>query len=53
MRECTEACLALCNDVDAVNKFVVGLMSSAYALQSFYEGDASTFDVGLLEALNR
>lgn len=50
MRECAEACLALCNDVDAVNEFVVGLMSSAYALQSFYEGDASMFALGLFSA---
>ena len=41
MRECAEACLALCNDVDAINDFVVCLTSSAYALQSFHEGDAS------------
>ena len=41
MRECAEACLALCNDVDAVNDFVVSLMTTAYCLQSFYEGDAS------------
>ena len=41
MRECTEACLALCNDVDAVNEFVVTSMASAYVLQSVYEGDAS------------
>ena len=43
MRECAEACLALCNDVDAVNDFVVSLMSEVYCLQSFYEGDASKF----------
>ena len=41
MRECAEACLALCNDVDAINDFVVSLMSAVYCLQSFYEGDAS------------
>ena len=46
MRECAEACLALCNDVDAVNDFVVSLMASIYCLQSFYEGDASTFRLG-------
>ncbi len=44
MRECAEACLALCNDVDAMNDLVVCLTSSAYALQSFYEGDASRTD---------
>lgn len=41
MRECAEACLCLCNDVDAINDFVVSLMSAVYCLQSFYEGDAS------------
>lgn len=41
MRECAEACLALCNDVDSSNDFVVSLLSSVFALQSFYEGDAS------------
>lgn len=41
MRECAEACLSLCNDVDAINDFVVCLMSAVYALQSFYEGDSS------------
>ncbi len=40
-RECAEACLALCNDIDSLNDFVIALMSSAYALQSFYEGDTS------------
>lgn len=40
-RECAEACLALCNDIDSVNDFVIALMSAAYALQSFYEGDTS------------
>lgn len=35
MKECAEACLALCNDVDAVNEFVVALMSSAFVLQSY------------------
>lgn len=40
-RECAEACLALCNDVDSVNDFVIVLMSDVYALQSFYEGDTS------------
>lgn len=40
-RECAEACLALCNDVDSVNDFVIALMSAADALQSFYEGDTS------------
>ena len=40
-RECAEACLALCNDVDSVNDFVIALMTAAYALQSFYEGDTS------------
>jgi len=43
MRECAEACLSLCNDVDAINDFVVCLMSAVYTLQSFYEGDASEF----------
>lgn len=40
-RECAEACLALCNDIDSVNDFVISLMSAAYALQSWYEGDTS------------
>lgn len=40
-RECAEACLALCNDVDSVNDFVIALMSTAYVLQSLYEGDTS------------
>lgn len=48
MRECAEACLALCNDVDAVNDFVVCLMSAIFILQSFHEGDASKiFRAGL------
>ena len=42
LRGCAEACLALCSDVDSVNDFVIALMSAAYALQSFYEGDTST-----------
>lgn len=29
MRECADACLALCNDVDAMNDLVVCLASSA------------------------
>ena len=41
MRECAEACLALCNDVDTVNEFVISLMASAYSLQAYYEGDNS------------
>ena len=41
MRECAEACLALCNDVDSLNDFVVSIMSAIYNFQSFYEGDAS------------
>ena len=40
-RECAEACLALCNDTDSVNDFVIALMSAAFVLQSVYEGDAS------------
>ena len=40
-RECAEACLALCNDADCVNDFVIALMSAAYCLQSVYEGDTS------------
>ncbi|KAL6720316.1 hypothetical protein ACLMJK_002237 [Lecanora helva] len=44
MRECAEACLALCNDVDAVNEFVVSLMAAIYSLQSIYEGDIGMFD---------
>ena len=40
-RECAEACLALCNDTDSVNDFVIALMSRAFVLQSVYEGDAS------------
>ena len=40
-RECAEACLALCNDTDSVNDFVIALMSAAFVLQSFHEGDAS------------
>ena len=41
MRESAEACLALCNDVDTVNDFVVCLMCAVYTLQSYYEGDDS------------
>ena len=41
LRECAEACLALCNDVDSINDFVITLMSTAYVLQSLYEGDTS------------
>ena len=51
MRECAEACLALCNDIDAVNDFVVCLMSGVYTLQSYYEGDASEFDSGPYESI--
>ena len=40
-RECVEACLALCNDTDTVNDFVIALTSTAYVLQSVYEGDTS------------
>ena len=40
-RECAEACLALCNDVDTVNDFVIALMSAAHELQNLYEGDTS------------
>ena len=40
-RECGEACLALCNDIDCVNDFVIALMSATYALQCIYEGDTS------------
>ena len=46
MREYAEACLALCNDIDAVNDFLVCLMSAVYRLQSYYDGDASEFDSG-------
>lgn len=53
IRECAEACLALCNDVDAVNEFVVALMSSAYVLQSVYEDDASAFDPRIIIDLYR
>ena len=41
MRECAEACLALCNDIDALNEWVIALMVNAYSLQSLHEGDAS------------
>ena len=44
MRECAEACSTLCNDIDAVNDLLVCLTSSAYALQSFREGDDSRTD---------
>ena len=44
MRECAEACLALCIHVDAMNDLVVYSISSAYALQSLYEADASKTD---------
>ena len=44
IRECTEACLALCIYVDAMNDLVVYSISSAYALQNLYEGDASKTD---------
>ena len=41
MRECAQACLALCNDVDSLNDLVVCLMSAIFSLQSFHDGDAS------------
>ena len=41
MRECAEACLALCNDVDSVNDYVVCLMAATFSLQSIQEGDTS------------
>ena len=44
IRECAQACSTLCNDVDAMNDFFVCLTSSAYALQSFREGDDSRTD---------
>jgi hypothetical protein len=50
MRESAEACLALCNDVDAVNDFVVCLMCAVYTLQSYYEGDDSESRPGLQES---
>ncbi len=40
-RECAEACLALCNDIESVNDLVIALMSNAFVLQSVYEGDTS------------
>ena len=40
-RECAEACLSLCNDVDSINDFVIALMSTTYNLQSFHEGTTS------------
>lgn len=40
-RECAEACLSLCNDVDSINDFVIALMSATIYLQSFHEGDTS------------
>lgn len=52
MRECAEACLSLCNDVDAINDLVVSLMSAVYTLQSFYEGDASELDRAVQEFAN-
>lgn len=33
-RECAEACLALCKDVDPINEFVIAVSSTAYVLQS-------------------
>jgi len=36
-----EACLALCNDVDSLNDYVISLMYLAHLLQSFNEGDTS------------
>ena len=41
MRVYAEACLALCNDIDTPNEFVIALMKNAYSLQSFHEGDTS------------
>ena len=41
LRECAEACLAFCNDIDALNEWVIALMNNAYVLQSLYEGDSS------------
>lgn len=46
MREYAEACLALCNDIDAVNDFLICLISALYRLQSYYDGDTSEFDSG-------
>lgn len=41
MRECAEACLAFCNDIDTLNEWVIALMNNAYVLQSLHEGDTS------------
>ena len=41
MREGAEACLALVNDIDSPNDFVVALMQTAYMMQSQTDGDSS------------
>ena len=41
MRECAEACLTLCNNIDALNEWVIALMVNAYTLQALQEGDTS------------
>ena len=43
LRECAEDCLALCNDIDAANDFVVSLMSAIHTIQCYYEGYAGGF----------
>ena len=39
LRILSEDCLALSDDIDATNEFVVSLMYYRFTLQSFYEGD--------------
>lgn len=43
MVECAEACLLLCDNVDAVNDLVVSVMYQLTILESIHEGDSSEY----------
>jgi hypothetical protein len=43
MKECTNACLKMCDATDTVNDFVVYLMLNNLILESYCAGDESMF----------
>lgn len=43
MKECTDACLKMCDTTDTVNDFVVYLMLNNLILESHYVGDESIY----------
>jgi hypothetical protein len=53
MKECTDACLKMCDTTDTVNDFVVYLMLNNLILESYCVGDESKFSQWRLSKLSK